>query len=133
MRTLPFAFACGLMVLSMGGAVAADKAATAGGSGQSQASPSTEARPPAVTEPTTPETAGGSGQGQAAPSGAAKSLTPVAPAAGPSGDCPAGQVLQAGGGCAPGQPGSAADEQMPTSPHQEEVLRGQQGSESPPQ
>jgi hypothetical protein len=104
MRTLSFTLACGLVALTAGGAVAEDKAATAGGSGQSQASPSTQAKPPTVTAPTTAETAGGSGQNQAAPSGSAKSPTAVAPAAGPSDGCPEGQMMRAGGGCAPRQP-----------------------------
>jgi hypothetical protein len=42
------------------------------------------------------------------------------------GDCPEGQVRSANGACAPGQPGAAA---MPASPHQQELLRGQQGNE----
>ena len=104
MRALTFVAACGLVLLPAGGASAEGQAATAAGSGQSQAAPSSEAKPPAVTEPTTAGTAGGPGQNQAAPSGQAKSLTTVAPAAGApaaGGDCPAGQAVQPGGGCAP--------------------------------
>jgi hypothetical protein len=61
---------------------------------------------------------------------------------GEQGDCPAGQVRSAGGGCAPGQPdaagtsttGSAAGAaDMPASPHQQELLKGQQGNEAQPQ
>lgn len=99
MRTLTFVAACGLLVLTAGGALAEEKAATAAGSGQNQAAPSSEANPPTVLEPTTAGTAAGQGQNQAAPSGDAKSVTTVAPAAGEP--CPAGQALQAGGGCGP--------------------------------
>jgi hypothetical protein len=61
---------------------------------------------------------------------------------GEQGDCPAGQVRSAGGGCAPGQPdpsgttttgGAAGGADMPASPHQQELLKGQQGSEAQPQ
>jgi hypothetical protein len=60
---------------------------------------------------------------------------------GEQGDCPAGQVRSAGGGCAPGQPaaagttsagGAAGGADMPASPHQQELLKGQQGHEKPP-
>jgi len=55
---------------------------------------------------------------------------------GVQGDCPAGQVMSANGGCAPGQPGAAgagtSSAEMPASPHQQELLKGQQGSESTP-
>jgi hypothetical protein len=60
---------------------------------------------------------------------------PAATQGGMQGDCPAGQVMSAAGGCEPGQPGAAggtASEQMPASPHQQELLRGQQGSEGSP-
>jgi hypothetical protein len=46
---------------------------------------------------------------------------------GVQGDCPEGQVRSAGGACAPGQP-AATD--VPASPHQQELLRGQQGNET---
>jgi hypothetical protein len=67
-----------LLLVSMGCAVAQGQPATAGGSGQRQASPSTEAKPVAVTEPTTAETAGGSGSGEAVRTviGAPSSLFP---------------------------------------------------------
>jgi hypothetical protein len=46
---------------------------------------------------------------------------------GMQGDCPAGQVMSAGGACAPGQP---ADADMPATAHQQELLKGQQGTEN---
>jgi hypothetical protein len=61
---------------------------------------------------------------------------------GEQGDCPAGQVRSAGGGCAPGQPDAAGTTaagsatggaDMPASPHQQELLKGQQGNEVQPQ
>jgi hypothetical protein len=61
---------------------------------------------------------------------------------GEQGDCPTGQVRSAGGGCAPGQPdavgttaagGAAGGADMPASPHQQELLKGQQGNEAQPQ
>jgi hypothetical protein len=61
---------------------------------------------------------------------------------GEQGDCPAGQVRSAGGGCAPGQPdvsgttaagGATGGADMPASPHQQELLKGQQGQEAQPQ
>jgi hypothetical protein len=62
-----------------------------------------------------------------------------AAAGGVQGDCPTGQVRSANGQCAPGQPnptgtttGAAGGADMPASPHQQELLKGQQGSESPP-
>ena len=63
----------------------------------------------------------------------------AAAAGGVQGDCPAGQVRSASGQCAPGQPdptgtttGAAGTTDMPASPHQQELLKGQQGSESTP-
>src|SRR5687768_5183210 len=60
---------------------------------------------------------------------------PTATQGGVQGDCPDGQVVSANGQCAPGQPaaaGGTASGQMPASPHQQELLKGQQGSESTP-
>jgi hypothetical protein len=107
MHTISFAAACALLVAVAGGALADEpKAATAGGSGQGQAAPSDEAKPPAILEPSKAETAGGPGQDQAAPSDEAKAPESVAPATGAAGQggggCPAGQVMRSGG-CAPGQ------------------------------
>jgi hypothetical protein len=87
----------------------------------------------------------------AAPAGAQQGGTPqvspslgsqgagAAAAGGVQGDCPAGQVRSASGQCAPGQPdptgattGPAGGADMPASPHQQELLKGQQGSESTP-
>jgi hypothetical protein len=68
--------------------------------------------------------------------GAAQSMTGQGAAAGTAaqggmqGDCPAGQVMSAGGTCAPGQPAGA---DMPATAHQQELLKGQQGTESTPQ
>jgi len=75
------------------------KAATAAGSGQSQASPSTDAKAPAVTVPAEAATAAGSGQNQASPSTGAKTTVTVQPGA--RGECPNGQAAKAGGGCQP--------------------------------
>jgi hypothetical protein len=61
---------------------------------------------------------------------------------GEQGDCPAGQVRNPNGACLPGQPdatgttaagGAAGGADMPASPHQQELLKGQQGSEAQPQ
>jgi hypothetical protein len=103
MRILLSVVTCGVVILAAGGAPAEDKAMTAGGSGQNQAAPSSEAKAPVVPKPGTAATAGGPGQNQAAPSSEAKSPTAIAPAAGAGEGCPAGQVLRPGGGCAPGQ------------------------------
>jgi hypothetical protein len=68
--------------------------------------------------------------------GTAQSMTGQGAAAGTAaqggvqGDCPAGQVMSAGGACAPGQPAGA---EMPATAHQQELLKGQQGTESTPQ
>ncbi|HEX6015931.1 MAG TPA: hypothetical protein VFY87_29850, partial [Geminicoccaceae bacterium] len=68
--------------------------------------------------------------------GTAQSMTGQGAAAGTAaqggvqGDCPAGQVMSAGGACAPGQPAGA---DMPATAHQQELLKGQQGTESAPQ
>jgi hypothetical protein len=82
---------------SAGGGTTEGKAATAAGSGQSQASPSTDAKAPAVTVPTEAATAAGSGQNQASPSTEAKTTVTVQP----QGKCPNGQASKAGGGCQP--------------------------------
>ena len=58
---------------------------------------------------------------------------PTAAQGGVQGDCPAGQVVSASGACAPGQPeaaGGTGSGQMPASPHQQELLQGQQGNET---
>ena len=54
----------------------------------------------------------------------------VAAEGGVQGECPAGQVTSAGGGCAPGQPnptgtltGAEGGTDMPASPHQQQVLK----------
>ncbi len=61
---------------------------------------------------------------------------------GEQGDCPAGQVRNPNGECLPGQPdvsgttaagGAAGGADMPASPHQQELLKGQQGNEAQPQ
>jgi hypothetical protein len=61
---------------------------------------------------------------------------------GEQGDCPAGQVRNPNGACLPGQPdaagttaagGAAGGADMPASPHQQELLKGQQGNEAQPQ
>ena len=70
------AFAAGT---SAGGGTTEGKAATAAGSGQDQASPSTEAKTPAVTVPTEAATAAGSGQNQASPSTDAETTVTVQP------------------------------------------------------
>jgi hypothetical protein len=60
---------------------------------------------------------------------------PTATQGGVQGNCPAGQVASANSQCAPGQPeaaGGTGSGQMPASPHQQELLKGQQGSESAP-
>ena len=88
------AFAAGT---SVGGGTTEGKAATAGGSGQNQAAPATDANAPAVTVPTEATTAGGSGQNQAAPATGAKTTATVQPGA--QGKCPNGQAPKAGGGC----------------------------------
>ena len=68
--------------------------------------------------------------------GTAQSMTGQGAAAGTAaqggvqGDCPAGQVMSAGGACAPGQPAGA---DMPATAHQQELLKGQQGTEGAPQ
>jgi hypothetical protein len=110
MRAIAFAAACTLAIAVAGGAYAEEpKAATAGGSGQNQAAPSTQAKPSAVAAPSEAETAAGPGQNQAAPSEEAKAPAAVEPAAGAAGQgaagtgCPAGQVLGASGSCAPGR------------------------------
>ena len=100
MRAMCFNAACALLILSAGSALAQDKAATAGGSGQGQAGPSTEAKPPAVTAPVQAETAGGKGQSQAGPSSEAKTLAPVQGGAAQD-ECPAGQTRNPAGACQP--------------------------------
>src|SRR4051794_8783337 len=90
------AFAAGT---SPGGGTTEGKAPTAAGSGQNQASPSSDAKTPAVTVPTGAATAAGSGQNQASPSTDAKTTVTVQPGA--QGECPSGQVPKAGGGCQP--------------------------------
>jgi hypothetical protein len=78
----------------------------------------------------------GAEQAKTTEGGTAQSMTGQGAAAGTAaqggmqGDCPAGQVMSAGGACAPGQPAGA---EMPATPHQQEVLPGQQGTESAPQ
>ena len=61
---------------------------------------------------------------------------------GEQGDCPAGQVRNPNGACLPGQPdvsgttttaAAAGGADMPASPHQQELLKGQQGNEAQPQ
>lgn len=61
---------------------------------------------------------------------------------GEQGDCPAGQVRNPNGECLPGQPdatgttttgGAAGSADMPASPHQQELLKDQQGHEAQPQ
>ena len=59
---------------------------------------------------------------------------------GEQGNCPAGQVRNPNGDCVPGQSnvtgtvtGSGGGADMPASPHQQELLKGQQGSEPQPQ
>jgi hypothetical protein len=54
----------------------------------------------------------------------------VAAKGGMQGDCPEGQVMSAGSGCAPGQPnpagtltGAEGGSDMPASPHQQQVLK----------
>ena len=108
MHVIPFAAACTLVIVAMGGVSAEEpKAATAGGSGQSQAAPSAEANPPVVVTPPEAKTAAGSGQNQAAPSSEAMAPGSIEPAVGAAGQgaagsgCPAGQVMGASGGCAP--------------------------------
>ncbi len=107
MHTISFAAACTLLVAVAGGAFADEpKAATAGGSGQSQAAPSAEAKPATVAEPSKAETAAGPGQNQAAPSTEAKAPGSGEPATGGAvqggGACQTGQVMRSGG-CVPGQ------------------------------
>ena len=62
--------------------------------------------------------------------GTAQSLTGQGAAAatqgGVQGNCPAGQVQSAGGDCAPGMP---TNTDMPGTQHQQELLKGQQGTE----
>ncbi len=64
--------------------------------------------------------------------------SPAVPAAaqgGVQGNCPAGQVASVNGQCAPGQPGAEGgthSTQMPASPHQQGLLKGQQGAEEAP-
>ena len=85
MRTICLAATAALLISSVDGVSAADTsrgggtteghAATAGGRGQNQAAPSSEANPPAIAVPTEADTTGGQGQNQAAPSSEAQ--TPV--------------------------------------------------------
>jgi hypothetical protein len=103
MRTILLTAAATLLIASAGGAFAADtsptggtlegKAATAGGKGQDQASPSPNAKPPAVMQPAKASTTGGAGQDQASPSPNANTMVTVQPDAGSAGqakttDCP---------------------------------------------
>jgi hypothetical protein len=107
MRATLLAAAAVLLIAPIFTVVAENKAPTAGGSGQSQAAPSDEAKAPVVPVPAKPETAAGSGQSQAAPSDEAKSPKSMEPSAGAGGQhgmgsgCPHGQVMSAAGHCGP--------------------------------
>lgn len=65
---------------------------------------------------------------------------PTAAQGGVQGHCPAGQVVSANGQCAPGQSdatgttmgGASGGADMPASPHQQQLLKGQQGNETQP-
>ena len=70
-----------------------------------------------------PDIQGGTVQGMTGQGAAAG----TAVQGGVQGDCPAGQVMSASGACAPGQPAGA---DMPATAHQQELLKGQQGTES---
>jgi hypothetical protein len=89
------------------------------------ASPAHAQQQPADPQQEGPDKAGAPTLGS--PAGAA------ATQGGVQGDCPAGQVQSASGGCAPGQPGATGgttSTEMPASPHQQETIKGQQGGES---
>ena len=116
MRAIPILTASTLLVLSAGGALAQGaQAETAGGRGQDQAAPSSEAKAPVVMVPAPAATAGGPGQNQAAPSSEAKALVPVrpnaaavdsaAPAGADTGATTGGAAATRGSGCPPAAAG----------------------------